>query len=99
MPPDTCPNLNITSPDCIHGGFQDSNNCEKCKCPEGLGGTTCNDADDGHKGKKQAQNLLTIIPADQPLVLLILLLYLKECKDYRYYPLYLKVDSCLETFK
>ena len=38
-PTDTC-SSSIT---CEHGGYQDPNNCGRCKCPDGLGGTYCQD--------------------------------------------------------
>ena len=36
---------------CKNGGYTDPKDCSKCRCPEGLGGTLCDDAEDG-KGRK-----------------------------------------------
>ncbi|KJH46608.1 astacin [Dictyocaulus viviparus] len=30
------------TPACLNGGFVDSRNCKRCKCPSGYGGTLCN---------------------------------------------------------
>uniref|UniRef100_A0AC35U049 Metalloendopeptidase n=1 Tax=Rhabditophanes sp. KR3021 TaxID=114890 RepID=A0AC35U049_9BILA len=47
---------------CKHGGYRDPNNCEVCKCPDGLGGNHCEKAEITSDNSATCGGELTAIP-------------------------------------
>ena len=46
---DVCEGVTLDR-ECRHGGYQDPASCDRCRCPDGLGGMDCEEADVPHEG-------------------------------------------------
>jgi hypothetical protein len=42
---------NVPLTGCQHGGYQDPNDCSRCKCPDGLSGVFCDKVAPPENGK------------------------------------------------
>lgn len=41
-------------PECRHDGYQDPNQCNKCKCPDGWTGTLCEELEPAKNGRSNS---------------------------------------------
>ena len=60
---DVCTNT-LPQP-CERDGYQDPNNCDRCKCPEGFGGLYCEQVEPGSSSKCIFSDIESIIISDQ----------------------------------